>query len=481
MAKANKRRVLIVVFDALRPDMVSAELMPNLTAFAEQGVKFNGSRSVFPSETRVNQTTLITGCQPGRHGIVGNKFVEFTASPDRLFNTGDEDQLRLGNQRLNGTLLGVPSLGELLAEHGLRLATLSAGTPGGGRILNHRAETTNGLRFAMHRPDAAYPAGINDELTKRVGPIPPHHIPSLDWLSWATDAWLNYIEPEIKPDVGILWFCEPDNSYHYCGIGSPDNLAAIRHADEQFGRILATISADQLQIITLSDHGQIAVTGESLNLSAQLVDAGFSVGSVPGKNADVALALDSAGGIFVRDNDAHLINRLIDWLQQQPWCGVLSLPDHHAKADGIASHTAFAINGSRAPDIGIVLTANDAEGPWGWSGTTVHDASYPAGGGIHGGLHPKELHNWLALAGSAFSQQCNVDTAAGIIDIMPTVLDLLDVPIPDHVQGRVLLEAYAGAEADVAVQSNTLQLTTGFLHTQQIGHTYYLDGFRTTL
>jgi predicted AlkP superfamily pyrophosphatase or phosphodiesterase len=69
---AAAQRILIVAFDALRPDMVTPELMPNLTAFAEAGVRFSHSRAAFPSETRVNQSTLVTGCYPTRHGIVGN-------------------------------------------------------------------------------------------------------------------------------------------------------------------------------------------------------------------------------------------------------------------------------------------------------------------------------------------------------------------------------------------------------------------------
>ena len=73
---------------------------------------------------------------------------------------------------------------------------------------------------------------------------------------------LNFIEPELHPDVCILWFCEPDNSYHFRGLGSPENLEALHHADLEFGRILdrhRSWNKDQyLQIITLSDHGQLA-------------------------------------------------------------------------------------------------------------------------------------------------------------------------------------------------------------------------------
>ena len=93
-------RVLIVAFDALRPDMVTPDLMPNLCRFAAEGARVPEARSTFPTETRVNQTALVPGCYPERHGIVGNRFQDADASPGKLFNTGDETQLAEGDRRL---------------------------------------------------------------------------------------------------------------------------------------------------------------------------------------------------------------------------------------------------------------------------------------------------------------------------------------------------------------------------------------------
>src|SRR3546814_4145584 len=88
---------------ALRPDMATPALMPNLTGFAGGGARLPHSRSTFPTETRVNQTALITGARPTRHGIVGNKFLDAVASPGKLFNTGDENQDRKST-RLNSSI-----------------------------------------------------------------------------------------------------------------------------------------------------------------------------------------------------------------------------------------------------------------------------------------------------------------------------------------------------------------------------------------
>ena len=102
--KCSGHRILIVAFDALRPDMVTPGLMPNLTAFAAAGVRFAHSRAAFPTETRVNQSALVTGCYPTRNGIVGNRFLDPAAMPEGLLNTGDETALAAADRRLGGKL-----------------------------------------------------------------------------------------------------------------------------------------------------------------------------------------------------------------------------------------------------------------------------------------------------------------------------------------------------------------------------------------
>ena len=442
MATSDKR-ILIVAFDALRPDMVTPELMPNLTAFAEAGVRFCHSRATFPTETRVNQAALVTGCYPVRHGIVGNKFMDPVASPGKLFNTGDEAELAAGDRRLGGQLMDVPVLGETLAGRGMDLAVVSAGTPGGTRMLHHKAERLGGFRFSLHRPDASVPAERIAAVIDRIGPIPAHEIPSLTWLTYATDAYLEYVEPELAPEVAILWLCEPDNSYHYRGIGSAENLAAIRHADAEFGRILARRDAsamgDRLQIVTLSDHGQLTVAAAPLDLSAQLTAAGFAVGATvgPGMNADLSLVLDSAGGITLRDSDPRLMKAVVAWLQSQPWCGPVFTRDGR----GCLTHCQVGLDHPRAPDIALVLRSDDTPNAHRLPGSSRHDSNYPVGGGLHGGLHEVELATWFAAHGDAFQSGRVSALPTGIVDVLPTILHVLGLEVPSWTQGRVLREA----------------------------------------
>ncbi|MFC7739605.1 alkaline phosphatase family protein, partial [Roseomonas sp. GCM10028921] len=59
MLTANS--ALIVVFDGLRPDLVTPERMPALSAFLTDTRRYPEASSVFPSLTRVCATTIGTG------------------------------------------------------------------------------------------------------------------------------------------------------------------------------------------------------------------------------------------------------------------------------------------------------------------------------------------------------------------------------------------------------------------------------------
>ena len=445
------RRILIVAFDGLRPDMVSAELTPRLHALAKRGAHFPNSRAVFPSETRVNQASLVTGAWPERHGIVGNKFADPVASPGALIDSGDEDQLRAADAALDGALIDVPSLGEMLAGHGRQLAVIGSGTPGGTRMLNHAAERNGSFRLALYRPDISTPRQRIDEVIARLGPIPEAVIPCTDRLTYATDAYLDYVEPELRPDVTILWFFEPDLTFHYRGVGSPDSLTAIRHADAQLGRILdwraKQPGGERLQVITLSDHGHVTTMGAPVDVAGGLEAAGFKVGKDLGDGCQVVQFCGSAGGIYLKDSDPGLLRGVCDWLRAQPWCGPLFTRD----GDGALPQTAVGIAHRRAPDIAFITRANDAANAEGHLGGCLHDATkLPEGGGMHGGLHPVELSNWLAAEGDAFRAGQVSDLPCGIVDVLPTVLTVLGLPVPDSVQGRVLAEGLCDATAPAA-------------------------------
>src|SRR5690606_33308080 len=171
-----------IVFDALRPEFLIPEAMPNLHAFASAGVRYLNARSTFPTETRVNQSAVVTGCRPVTHGVVGNRFVAPELAGDRLINTGDDRPPARAFPA--GPVLRAPSIGQRLAAAGRSFASISAGTAGGGFLINHAAEATGGFRLAMRAPERAAPAGVFKRVVERIGTPPPHALPATRWIGW---------------------------------------------------------------------------------------------------------------------------------------------------------------------------------------------------------------------------------------------------------------------------------------------------------
>jgi len=436
------KRFLIVVLDALRPEFVTPELMPNLYRFAARGVRFADSHSTFPTETRVNQSAVTTGCYPARHGVVANRFPLPEAMPGCVLDSGKDVEFEATLKQLPGDLLAVPTLGEILATKGKRFATISAGTSGGGRLINITAERFGSFRLALRRPEAAVPPGIFEDVTRRVGPLPEYGVPGLAWNSYAVDCYLDYVEPELKPDVMLLWLSEPDESFHWHGIGAPEAMGAIRHMDAEFGRILARQSAGietgALQVIAMSDHGQISLAGENLGLAARFNNAGFNASGSPADDPDYVIVVHNGGGVWVRDSYPELIRRLVVWLRGQDWCGPIFTRDG---VEGTLCHRDVCVDHPRAADIVLALTHDDGDNDWGRAGRSANNAPYP--GGCHGGLSRYELNNFIAMAGGAFRAGTVVETPAGNIDILPTVLSVLSIGIDHQIDGRVLSEALA--------------------------------------
>jgi predicted AlkP superfamily pyrophosphatase or phosphodiesterase len=93
---------IIFVFDALRRDMITDELAPNLRDFIDGGSDFPSSRCVFPSVTRVNASALACGAAPGATGVVANKFYDATVFQDKVVHTGLYDHVQAAEQAYGG-------------------------------------------------------------------------------------------------------------------------------------------------------------------------------------------------------------------------------------------------------------------------------------------------------------------------------------------------------------------------------------------
>ncbi|MGK6316417.1 alkaline phosphatase family protein [Neorhizobium sp. DT-125] len=448
-------KFLVVSFDGLRPDLVSASLTPNIVRLQSIGTTLSRHRTIYPSETRVAFPSLVTGTTSSGHGMVGNKFVNRSTVPNRYVDTADAVLLDRLNRESNGNLMGAPTLGELLDAAGKSFAVLATNTPGTTRLFNHKAEDFGHFRFSGHFREACSPADVLAAIEMEVGvlpPLPARGEPDRDGQVWITSAFLDHVWPKYRPDVTILSYGEPDTTSHFHGTASPTTRGIIDFCDMQFGRILdwweAEGQAAGVQLIILSDHGHITADTR-VSVVDHLKHAGYAPGHAPGAGVDVVVVPGQVGALYLSDRSPAAIGRLVEVLTEQSWCGpIFTAPKNDVEgiAPGSFSSSLVFADHERAPDIYFSFRAHDGIDRFGLPGGTFYDNDRVPGLGVHGGLHPMELASVGILAGSAFHAAARFsEVPSGICDIAPTLLHLLDLPIPETMTGRILHEALGGA------------------------------------
>jgi phosphonoacetate hydrolase len=484
---ARTQRVILIVWDGMRPDLISAELTPNLHAFAERGARYRRAIGVFPSVTRPTTSSVSTGAYPGGHGVIANLFVG--PPGDRApIDTGMRAPLDRLRAVHDGRVLRLPTLAEALATAGKRLVIMGSGTAGQAMLLDpERTATTIHTEYFQ-------PESLRATITERFGTSPAKIIPVQAAHEWLTNVLIQHVLPEIEPDVVIMWLCEPDASQHAKGLGSPEARAAIQGNDTRLGRILDTVESSGVPttVIVASDHGHSTVTG-MVRMDNALQEAGFGA-ALTAKQIHLGDA-----SVIIEDGAeaASLTDAIGAWLAEQPWVGALVNWAHGAPVSGTLTPAALWNNRPRPPlPYAPAFTfshqwteeanANGVPGS-AVSGYAASLADFqrlqgPVVGlnrltSTHGTLSPRDQRTMLTIGGAGI-RPGTIDVPAGVVDLAPTILSLLGLPPLPEADGRALTEAFADGPAPdaVVIATETVAvLPSSTLRRHTVGSTAYLD------
>jgi arylsulfatase A-like enzyme len=446
---ASPRRHLLILVDGLRPDYVTADVMPNLTALGKRGVVFNRHHSVYPTVTRVNASSISTGAYPETHGLMGNTVFFPKVDPARFLDTANRGHL-LKVAEAEGRLLTAPTLGESLQAAGRKMLVVSSGSAGSAFLNNHTVSGGAILHYQY-----ALPEQLGEDM-KALGPLPAEGAPAGSLDRYAVDALLKVGIPKIDPSVTVLWLSDLDSTAHDKGVGAPETVAILRHVDGQIKRIEDGLKAaglfDSYDIWVTSDHGFSTHTG-AIDLAAVLKPFARSL---PDGSPRI---VTSGGAIYVRDGDAAAVSAIAATLQKTAGVGAVftraSQPGSFDGAvPGTLSFDAARWNHDRSAQILFSPDWTDAANTKGMRGTVASGGT--AG---HGSSSPWDIHNTLIAAGPGLRQGITVDTPSANVDFAPTFLRLLGLAIPASVQGRPLVEALAGGTAVSANAVRTMEHT----------------------
>jgi predicted AlkP superfamily pyrophosphatase or phosphodiesterase len=425
----SKHKTLIVFFDGLRPDYITAEQMPNLFDFKKDASFGSQHHSVFPTVTRVNSSSYSTGSYPGTHGLLGNAIYMPEVNKNKSTGTSYAD-LSKATKAISGPLLTAVSLGEVLQNAGEKMMVYSSGTTGQAFLQNH---TVNG---AIINPDLILPESMKAQVISEIGEIPSKDEDDARH-KWITDALLKYSLADDGPLVSAIWYSDPDGAAHHNGIGSKDAVSAIKYVDGQFGRLISALKeknlTDQFNIIISTDHGFVTHVGKQ-GLADFLIREGFKKDKESG---DVVVA---DGGVYVSDHNPETIQKIVAALHKEEWVGaIFSRPskkgDLKGWVPGTLSYYAIHYNHARAGDLLVVMNWDDRKNNMGYAGT-----SYAGGVAGHGGSSPYEINIALFAKGPDFKKSFTGTLPTSNIDITPTVISLYGLKQPAVMDGRVVTE-----------------------------------------
>lgn len=430
---------LLLVVDGLRPDYVTPEVMPRLSALGRRGIVFTAHHSVFPTVTRVNASSMSTGAYPETHGLMGNTVYSGKTFPARGVNTSEAEQLE-AMEKAEGQLLSALTLGAALQRAGKSLAVFSAGSSGSALLLNH--PVYNG---AVVNPEFIDPPSLAPRVLAAVGEGPAEAVPNNVRNKWAVDGYLSLGLGDLKADVSAVWFGDPDATAHQKGVGSATTVQALKYVDAEIGRIEDTLRQRRVlattNIIVASDHGFSTHSG-TLRL-AQLVSP-FSR-ALPDGTSDIVVtegAINFRGAV-----DQARVSAVVAALQKRPEVGaIFTRPASQGSMQGVVQGTlSFNVarwNHARASEIMISANWTAEQNDAGFPGNTTQ-----AGTAGHGTSSPYDVHNTLIAAGPDFREHATSGVPTGNVDLAPTVLTLLGLPAPPSMTGRSIDEALVNGPA----------------------------------
>jgi arylsulfatase A-like enzyme len=321
-------RVIVFVWDGMRPDAISAEDTPNLLALSQRGVFFTDNHATYPTFTMANASSFATGAFPGPIGFYGNSFYApggeglnakgQAADFQNPIYTEDYAVLRDLDRHEDGALLQVPTLLATAHQAGLTTAVIGKSGPaflqdyklpdvGGDNVLLDE-NTVLPLAFARELQQAGYKLPANTAFTYGAAlrladdndaPTAAGKLATLrDGVTsdataggettpgpanaWMMQVYLDQVLPRHKPDLSVVWLRNPDTTQHQYGVGSPEFHRALQAQDELLGQLEARLRAldmaEDTNLIVVSDHGHSNVAGPAALFPLRAINDGRVAG-----------------------------------------------------------------------------------------------------------------------------------------------------------------------------------------------------------
>jgi predicted AlkP superfamily phosphohydrolase/phosphomutase len=519
-------RLLILGLDGATLDLIEPwkDSLPHLVRLMSEGA-YGRLRSTVPPATFPAWTSMMTGVNPGQHGIFD--FARRVPGTYRI-------------EFINATYRQRPSVWRLLSDAGLRVGVM-------GLPATYPPEPVNGFLIGGFDSPVAtgidrsfvYPPRLYDEIQRAVGPYeitdfqelrigPGWHSMALEKLCHATRRRAEiaaYLLDREAWDCFFVHFCESDTvAHHFWAFHDPQSPRYARAQAAELGHAIRTIyqaldravgellvrAGESATIMIVSDHGSGGTGEYVVHLNRWLAQQGWLSFEAPGVTGEIAGRLKRVGfalpvplqewafrgplgrfvgrletrarlgcidwthsrafseevntfpGIWlnVRDREpqgivgpgvecerlvGRIVARLLDWRNPQTGEPIIARAWRREELyHGPAVQAAPDIVLEPALDRGYAYTFLSSGGR---PGLPIHKLApsehLGAKGGSMNGSHRSD--GVCILAGADVLPGAPLD-GARIVDIAPTLLHLLGVPLPNYLDGHVLAAVQGSGE-----------------------------------
>lgn len=406
--------------------------MPTLRKLASEGARASMMKASTPTVTWPNHTTLVTGDNPARHGVVGNNYYDratgqkVTLISDPVF---DKDQI-----------VKVPTIYDVAKAAGMKTAAIRWPATRNAKTLdwtmpdvrteeNYTKYTTPELLWEC---EAANIHLIKDSPTAKFDPDESRDA--------AQTRAFNLILHVHHPDLALLHVIDVDHTEHLKGPRSPAAYAAVHEADGYVREVWDELQKDypgRATLIVVSDHGfspiEKMLLPNVLFVKAGLMESGR-------RKSGGAVHTVTQGGallIYVKD-EAHrdqVLARVRTALAGLD--GISKVVDYHQfKEYGVANPK----DDPNAPD--MILFADEGCSFGDTAAGSLPFVEKPERKGSHGhDPNLPDLHATFVMWGCGVKPGVNLGEIPNI-DVAPTIAKLLHLELPNP-DGKPLSAAFA--------------------------------------
>lgn len=410
----TNRIVVMISVDGLAAfyfDDAKAE-MPTIRALAQGGAHAAMMKAVAPTVTWPNHTTLVTGVNPAKHGVVGNNYYDRAANRTVVLIADpefDKDQI-----------VKVPTLYDLAKAQGWKTAAIRWPATRNARTLDWTIPDMKNAPLAARYSTPSLlvecaAAGLS------LSPRYEHH-DTMDEL--CTDIF-NHILREHQPTLALLHLINVDHTQHSTGPRTAAAYAAIKEADRQVKEVWDLLQRDypgRATLFVVSDHG-FSPINRTILPNVVLRQAGIATGT----NSPVQVVVQGgAAMIYARETAgrAALLEQVRQAFAQTPSVAKIIGPEQFPDY-GVANPK----DDPHAPDLILFAEEGCAFGNTASGDEPFKDKKETSG--THGhDPHLPNLHATFVAWGAGIKPGAKLGEISNT-SVAPTIAHLLGLKIPD--------------------------------------------------